>query len=403
MERPRTLSAAFVKTVKAPGRYGDGRGGHGLTLLVKESSTGRYSKSWAQRLRINGEPFNVGLGSYPIVTLKEARDKALENRRAVEQGKDPRVKKSSIPTFADAAEIVIGFHAKGWKDGRHESNWRRSLSQYAYPPLGAKLVSEITSLDVMALLVPIWNEKRETARKLRQRIGAVMKWAVAQGYRADNPAGDAIGAALPKNGHVTQHQRALPHEEVCGALETIRQSGAWDGTKLAFEFLTLTAARSGEGRLAKWPELDLETQVWTIPASRMKRQREHRVPLSNQAMEVLRRAHRLNDADGLVFPSITGKALTDSTISKLLRENNIGCVPHGMRSSFRVWAAERTDAPREIAEMCLAHVEGSAVELAYRRTDYFMARRALMQQWADFISPSTQLWSTQSHSPSQRE
>ena len=391
MQRPRTLSAAFVKTVKEPGRYGDGRGGHGLSLLVKPSSTGRPAKSWSQRLRINGVPFNIGLGSYPIVTLKEARDKALENRRAVEQGKDPRVKKSSIPTFADAAEIVIGIHAAGWKDGRHESNWRRSLSQYAYPPIGTKLVSEITSLDIMALLVPIWTEKRETARKLRQRIGAVMKWAVAQGYRADNPAGDAIGAALPKNGHVTQHQRALPHEEVSGALDTIRETRAWDGTKMAFEFLCLTATRSGETRLARWSEFDLETQVWTIPAPRMKRQREHRVPLSNQAMEVLRQARQLSDGDGLVFPSITGKALTDSTISKLLRGNNIGCVPHGMRSSFRVWAAECSNAPREIAEMCLAHVEGSAVELAYRRTDYFQARRLLMQQWADYISPSTQV------------
>ena len=391
MQRLRTLSAAFVKTVKDPGRYGDGRGGHGLSLLVKPSSTGRLAKSWSQRLRINGEPFNIGLGSFPIVTLKEARDKALENRRAVEQGKDPRVKTSSIPTFADAAEIVIGIHAAGWKDGRHEANWRRSLSQYAYPNLGARLVSEITSQDVMTLLVPIWTEKRETARKLRQRIGAVMKWAVAQGYRADNPAGDAIGAALPKNGHGTRHQRALPHEEVSGALDTIRDTRAWVGTKLAFEFLTLTATRSGEARLARWSEFDLETQVWMIPAPRMKRQREHRVPLSNQAMEVLRQAGQLSDGNGLVFPSVTGKALTDSTISKLLRENNIGCVPHGMRSSFRVWAAECSNAPREIAEMCLAHVEGSAVELAYRRTDYFDARRQLMQQWADYIAQSTQV------------
>ena len=168
-------------------------------------------------------------------------------------------------------------------------------------------------------------------------------------------------------------------------METIRETGAWEATKLCFELLTLTATRSGEIRLAKWSEFDLETQVWTIPAPRMKRQREHRVPLSNQAMEVLRRARSLNEVDGLVFPSITGKALTDSTISKLLRENSIGCVPHGMRSSFRVWAAECTDTPREIAEMALAHVEGSAVELAYRRTDYFQARRRLMQQWADYI------------------
>ena len=187
MQRPRTLSAAFVKTVKDPGRYGDGRGGHGLSLLVKPSSTGRLAKSWSQRLRINGEPFNIGLGSYPIVTLKEARDKALENRRAVERGEDPRAKKASVPTFAEASEIVIAIHAEGWKDGRHESNWRRSLSQYAYPALGVKSVADITTLDVMALLVPIWTEKRETARKLRQRIGAVMKWADRTGLQDRQP------------------------------------------------------------------------------------------------------------------------------------------------------------------------------------------------------------------------
>ena len=385
MEHSKPLSAAFVKTITTPGRYGDGRGGHGLSLLVKPMLNERVSKSWAQRLRLD-KPFNIGLGSYPIVTLAEARRKALDNRRAIERGEDPRrAAQIAIPTFAEASEIVIAIHAEGWKDGRHESNWRRSLSQYAYPALGAKSVADITTLDVMTLLIPIWTSKRETARKLRQRIGAVMKWSIAKGYRGDNPAGDAIGAALPKNGQATQHHSSLPHEAVRGALATIRETGAWEATKLCFEFLTLTATRSGEARLATWAEFDLETQVWTIPAPRMKRQREHRVPLSNQAMEVLRKARDLNDGEGLVFPSITGKALTDSTISKLLRENSIGCVPHGMRSSFRVWAAECTDTPREIAEMALAHVEGSAVELAYRRTDYFMARRLLMQEWADYV------------------
>ena len=391
MKRPRQLSAAFVRTVSTPGRYGDGWGGHGLSLLVKPALSGRISKSWSQRLRIKGQPFNIGLGSYPIVLLAEARCKALENRRAVEKGKDPRTKSPSIPTFEAAAEIVIGIHAAGWKEGRHEANWRRSLEQYVYPTLGRKLVSEITTIDVMSVVEPIWVSKRETARKLRQRIGAVMKWAVVRRYRTDNPAGDVIGDALPKNGHVIQHQRALPHEEVEGALAAIRETGAWEATKFCFEFLMLTATRSSEARLAEWSEFDLETQLWIIPASRMKRKREHRVPLSNQAIEVLRHARALSDGDVLVFSSITGKALTDSTVSKLLRENNIACVPHGMRSSFRVWAAECSDAPREIAEMCLAHVEGSATELAYRRTDYFMARRAVMQQWADYVVPSTQL------------
>ena len=302
MKRPRILSAAFVRTVKRPGRYGDGRGGYGLSLLVKPMSNGRMSKSWAQRLQINGKPVNIGIGAYPIVTLAEARDKALANRRTVAQGGDPLGE--GIPTFARATEKVIALHAKGWKGSENERQWRNSLVTYAHPLLGRKRVDQITTADVMGVLLAgdLWNTKRETARRVRQRIGAVMKWAVAKGYREDNPAGDAIGAALPRNGNRKQHFRSLPHAEVAAALAKVRTSGAWTGTKLAIEYMILAASRPGETRLATWDEIDFEAATWTIPAIRMKAGRAHRVPLSRRALEVLTEAKAIRDATGLLFP-----------------------------------------------------------------------------------------------------
>ena len=381
------LSATFVKTVKQPGRYGDGRGSFGLSLLVKQGSTGRMSKSWTQRVLIDGKYSSLGLGAYPLVTLAEAREKALTNRRAITQGIDPRKTTERIPRFTDAVDRVIAIHSESWKDGGKTAKiWRATLETYALPTLGRTLVSEITSGDVLAVLVPIWADKRETAKKIRQRIRSVMQWSIAQGYRDDDPAGDAITAALPKTGHRVQHQRALAFADVGAAIITIRDSGAWPSTKLAFEFLTLTATRSGEVRLAEWGEIDEESLTWTIPASRMKTGREHRIPLSRQAMDVLTAAQALGDGTGLIFPSQRGMALTDSTVSKLARENQIGCVPHGMRSSFRMWAAESTDVPREVCEFALAHVVGSAAEQSYQRSDLFERRRELMAQWANFVS-----------------
>ena len=385
MKRPRQLSASFVSTVKVPGRYGDGRGGHGISLLVRESSTGRLSKSWAQRLRIAGQPFNVGLGSYPLIALAKARERALGNARLVAEGGDPRIPVPTIPTFAEAVDRVIEIHSEGWKHEKTEKRWRSTIEAYAMPVLGSKLVSEVTSADVMAILMPIWVSKHETAEKTRERVGVVMKWAVAQGYRNDNPAGPEIIKALPKTTQRAEHFRALPFSEVGKAINKVRATNAWWATQLSLEFLTLTAARSGEARLATWSEINEKTSTWVIPKVRMKQGFEHRVPLSLAALAVLEQARELSDGTGFVFPSPTGKALTDSTMSKLLRDNNIGCVPHGMRSSFRDWAAECSDVPREIAEHALAHVEGSASELAYRRTDYFEKRRELMEDWSDYV------------------
>ena len=265
-------------------------------------------------------------------------------------GGDPRRASNGVPTFAKAAEAVIAIHSENWKPGsRSEESWRASLRDYAMPRLGERRVDSVTTGDVMAVLLPIWSTKRETARRLRHRIGAVMKWAVAQGYRTDNPAGDALSAALPKNGVRIEHRKALPHADVGAALEKVRESGAYPGLVLAFEFLVLTAARSGEVRAARWEEIDTDAAVWTIPGERMKTGREHRVPLSTRGLAVLDQAAELAASGGLVFPSATGRMLSQSRMPKLLHQLGVDAVPHGFRSSFRDWAAECTDVPRRCA------------------------------------------------------
>ena len=249
----------------------------------------------------------------------------------------------------------------------------------------------ITTADVIAVLVPIWNEKRVTAQRVRQRIGAIMRWAIAQGYRGDNPAGEALAAVLPRNGVARQHQRALPHGEVAAALAKVRASEAWPATKLAFEFLVLSACRSGEVRGARWDEIDPEAATWTVPALRTKAGREQRVPLSTRALGVLDRARALADGSGLVFASPTGRALTSNTLSGLCHDNDIGCVPHGFRSSFRDWAAEQTDTPHAVMEAALAHAVRDKAEAAYARSDLFEKRRKLMEQWAGYLAGSGHL------------
>ena len=358
-KRPAILSATFVKSVNIPGRYVDGRGGFGRTLLVKPASRRGCRKSWGQSIRINGRKTTLGLGAYPVITLA--------------MGRDPRRASHGVPTFTKAAETVLAIHAANWKSGsRSEEAWRTTLRDYATPRLGTMRVDAIATADVMAVLLPIWSTKRETARRLRQRIGAVMKWAVAQGYRSDNPAGDAISTALP-------------YAEVGGALERVRASGAYPGLLRAFEFLVLTACRSGEVRGACWEEIDREAAVWTVPAERMKAGREHRVPLSDRALAVLVEARQFADGGGLVFPTATGGTPSQSGMPKLLRQSGIAAVPQGFRSSFRDWDAECTEAPREVRELALAHVNNDRVEAAHRRSDLFERRRTLMQQWADYI------------------
>ena len=376
------LTARFAATVTRPGRHGDG---NGLYLVVKPSG----SKSWVLRTVVRGRRCDIGLGGFPLVSLAEARTAAFAGRKLARAGGDPLAlkRRPDIPIFEDAARTVIGIHKPTWRDGgKSAGQWEASLRQYAFPRLGSKRVDTITTADVMAVLLPIWTEKTETARRVRQRIGTVMKWAVAQGYRDDNPAGDAIAAALPRANGTKRHFRAVHHSEVGDVIRAVRGSQASLASRLAFEFLVLTAARSGEVRGATWSEIDTDAATWTIPGERMKGGREHRVPLSDRALKVLEEARALDDGSGLVFPAPAGrKPMSDSTLSKLLRELGIDAVPHGFRSTFRDWCSEAAHAPREVAEACLAHVV-RGVEGAYARSDLLDRRRKLMDRWAAYLA-----------------
>ena len=344
------LTAAFVRTVEQPGLYWDE---HGLILRVKPSGY----KQWIQRLFIHGKRRELGLGSIRLVTLAQAREAAIANRRLARSGGNPLAsRRQSVPTFEQAVAKVVAMHRPNWTSTGHLVQWRTSLRDYVYPKIGQMRVDGITTADVMAVVSPIWNTKPATARRVRQRISTVMKWAIAQGYRMDNPAGEALGAALPKQGGIQRHFKALPYAEVAGAIQTVRQSEAAMAVKFGFEFLVLTACRSGEVRGARWEEIDLEAREWRIPPERMKTKRGHRVPLSGRAREVLAEARRIESPSDLVFPSPAGRLLSDRDLSVLLRELGIAAVPHGFRSSFRDWAAESTDAPHAVMEAALSHV-----------------------------------------------
>ena len=384
------LTAAKVRNA-GPGRYSDG---NGLILVVWPSG----SRNWIQRITVDGKRRDVGLGGYPAVKLAEARETAKANRETVRAGGVPlAVRDRAVPTFEAAAIRVHAERAPGWRNPKHAAQWIATLREYAFPAFGGRPVSTVTTAEVLAVLMPIWHLKPETARRVRQRINAVMLWAVAHGHRKDNPAGEVLGAVLPRqNGHGPKaHFKALPYGDVGAALAAVRASQAYPATRLAFEFLVLTAARSGEVRLMTWAEVDMDARVWTVPASRMKAGREHRVPLSQAALDVLNQAragatrHRYradNPAAALVFPAPRGGPLSDSTISKLIRELGIQAVPHGFRSSFRDWAAECTYTPHAVMEAALAHVVANKAEAAYARSDLFAKRRELMDAWAAYLT-----------------
>ena len=316
---------------------------------------------------------------------RSAGDGASEPQARAHGGDPTAAKRPAAPTFLEAFEAVLAIQRPGWRDGgKTEGAWRTTIGAYA-KPLHARRVDAITAADILAVLVPIWHDKHETARKTKQRISAILRWAVTQGHRTDDPTA-AVTAALPKTGNGRKHHQALPYTDVNDAIRRVRESGAWWATKLAFEFLVLTAARSGEVRKATWAEIDFEAATWTVPAVRAKTGREHRVPLAPRAVAILEEARaRTGGGEGLLFPSATGRVLSDNTLSKILREIGIAAVPHGFRSSFRQWAAERTSTPREVAEHALAHVVGAESERAYQRSDLFDKRRELMAAWARYL------------------
>lgn len=377
------LTVQFVRSVTKPGRYYDGRG-DGLMLRVAPGG----SKQWVWRGTVEGRRRDYGLGSIRFTSLAEARKTAHQYMKMARQGLDPKGNQNrGVPTFAEAAEVVIGLYGAKWKPGsKSAEQWRQSLSDYAYPVIGSKAVDKIETADVMRVLTPIWVIKPTTAKRIRQRVSAVMAWAVAEGHRGDDPAGPAIVKALPKTNGPRKNLAAVPHREVGQALRKVRETGGWTPARLAVEFAVLTAARSGEVRGAKWSEIDRETATWTVPATRMKAGREHRVPLSRQALDVLDRAVEHSTRSGYVFPARKGGEIASWQLSKLVSGLELGGTLHGFRSSFRVWAADQS-VQREIAELCLAHRIGSQAEQAYARGDVLAVRREVMQQWAAYLTP----------------
>ncbi len=383
-KRPRTLTAAFVRTVSRPGVYGDGRGGRGLSLRVHRTKSGRISRTWRQRLRIEGRLTSVGLGPYPEITLAEARRKALDNSRAVRHGGDPRGR--GVPTFAEAAVRTIELHRDGWKAGSPlPEQWESTFRLHAAPLLD-KPVDRITSADVLGCLARIWTSKPGAARKARHRISAVFRWCIGRNLRPDNPVDRAVVALPRANGNAPRHYRALPHREVAAALGAIRRVRyIHPSAVLCVEMIALTAVRAGEARGARWDEIDLEAGVWTIPASRMKAGREFCVPLSTGALDVLDRARALSPDSSLAFPSRTGAVLPRNAPGRVLRRAGVASTVHGFRSSARSWMAE-TGVPAEVAEACLAHVPKSRVVQAYQRSDLLERRAEVMQAWSDYVT-----------------
>ena len=374
------LTEEFVHIVTSAGKYGDE---NGLILRVTRSG----STQWIQRLTIHGKRHDLGLGGYPLVSLSEARQVAFSNRKLARAGGDPLATKlHEIPTFKEAAIAVFEILRPTWRNAKHAKEWMASLDRYVFQSLGTKRVDMVSSEDVLGVLLPIWKEKHQTARRTRERIGAVMRWAVAEGYRQDNPAGDVINSRLPRADGTQRHHQALPHRQVGTAIETVRKSSARATVKLAFEFLVLTACRPVEARLARWDEFNLEAQEWTIPADRTRTDQDRRAPLSTRVLQLLAEAQEIADGLELVFPSSRGRALSDQTLSKLLRELDIRAVPYGFRSSFREWAVECTTTPSAVVEAALARTIRNRDGVASASSGLFKRHRELVNAWAGYVA-----------------
>ncbi len=379
------LTARKVRALTTPGRYADGGTLH---LVVSPRGT----KSWVQRITIDGRRRDIGLGGWPVVSLAMARDRAFANRRAVADGRDPlsHKRRPKTPTFREASERALEANRPRWRNPKTTDNWIATMDKYVHPVFGDRQVDLIGREDVLRVLTPLWTAKPAIGRKVRQRIRATLAWAQAHGHVEHNLAGDAIDGALPSLPAVKAHFRALPYREVGAALETIEASRASVSAKACLRFVVLTACRSGEARLATWDEIDLEAREWRIPESRMKAAVEHRVPLADAALDVLESVRPLRNPAGLLFPSPSrpAKTLSDMTLTKILRDTGLAgrATVHGFRSAFRTWASERTSLPHAVCEMALAHRVGSDVERSYARSDLFDKRRGLMDQWATYVT-----------------
>ena len=383
-KHPAKLSPTFVKNVSHKGRYGDGRGGFGLSLLVEPMTNGRWSKTWSQRVRIKGEPYQPGLGSYPLVSLAMARDQARDNAIRVAQGEDIRQPERQVPTVAEAFDEAIAVRRPSWRNPRTVNMWLASKGHCEQ--ICSMPVSDVTPSHVRKVLAPLWHEKKKIGRELRRHLSAVMQWAIDEGFRSDQPVTAQVILSLGKQKPPVNHP-SLPHKELGDALAKIRDSDAWWAVKVCIIFMAFTCVRGGEARMATWDEVDWDNATWTIPAARMKTGIEHRVPLSAQAMEVLAYAWKQTGGQGTIFPPERGGSyISDGILAKVFRDLEIPSVPHGLRSTFSNWAGERVHIPEPVAEMVLAHKPSSAVVKAYRTSDFFEGRVPVMQEWGDVIA-----------------
>lgn len=389
------LTSLAVKNAK-PGRHGDGGGLH---LLVKESG----ARSWVYRFMLNGKSRDIGLGAAGPdgISLADARDARDALRLRVRAGVDPleerqREAAEAIAaaqaaqvagiTFKAVAETYIGANEGSWRNGKHRQQWKNTLATYVYPVIGELPVAEVATAHVLQILEPIWKAKAETASRVRGRMETILDAAKARGYReGENPARwrGHIAQILPARSRLTRgHHKAMPYEEIPAFVGALHKREAV--AALALEFTILTAARTGEVIGAKWDEVDLDKATWTIPASRMKAGKEHRVPLSPRAVEILKATEGLRK--DWLFPAIKGRKMSGMAMSMLLRRMKVDVTVHGFRSGFRDWSAECTGYAHEVAEMALAHTIENKVERAYRRGDLFEKRRRLMDDWATYCA-----------------
>ena len=375
-----------------PGMHADGDG-----LYLQVGSAG--ARSWVYRFTLNGKTRYQGLGSADSISLKRARELAAEKRQLKAEGIDPLARKheqqealakeiARAKTFEEVAKEYIAAHEAGWSNPKHRQQWRNTLSTYVYPKIGTTPIADIDVDHVLEVLTPIWNAKPETAGRVRGRIESILDFAKAKKLRSgENPAlwrGHLDQLLAAKSDiRAVKHHAALPFAELPGFMGELAAKQSLSAA--ALEITILTALRTTEAIGARWEEIDFAAGIWTVPAERMKMGKEHRVPLSARALEVLRAlaAHRRNE---YVFPGIGGSAhISNMTMAKMLQLMNRGAVTvHGFRSSFRDWAAETTSYPNHVVEMALAHAIGDEVEKAYRRGDLFNKRRELMDEWATY-------------------
>jgi integrase len=379
----KALSSLRVNSLVMPGRYGDG---NGLYLVVDPSG----AKRWVLRTVVQGKRRDIGLGGLRLVSLAEARTKAQEYRKLAREGGNPiearRKGRVNVPTFAEAAQTTLEQHRAGWRNAKHAAQWMSSLKLHVFPLLGNKRVDHIDTADVLRTLSPIWLSKPETARRARQRISTILDWAKAAGHRSgDNPV-DGVAKGLPRQNEKRGHFSAIPYQDVPKFVRELQHVRTSQFARLAFEFLILTATRTAEVLKADWTEIDLDKAVWTIPPARMKAGREHRVPLAQRALTLLRSAREISDGSQLIYPGGTvGEPMSNMIFLMTLRRLGASFTAHGFRSAFRDWASECTNVPREVCEMALAHSIRDKTEAAYRRGDLFQKRRELMIAWDRYV------------------